>query len=345
MIALPERSEKRLLIALTLLLVTISAGTVGFKYLTGKHHDWLDCLYMTVITLSTVGFGETIETSQFAGARVFTIFLILTGIGIWIYVLGTLTSIMMETDLFDLFKRIKMKRDLNHIRKHFIVCGAGRTGTCIAQELLRTGIDFVVIERDPERIEELSKLGDVLHIRGDATDDETLIEAGIDRAAGLAATLTSEKDNLFLTLTARQLNPSIRIVARGLDEGVNRKLRKAGADATVSPTIIGGLRMASELIRPSVVSFLDTMLRDVTGTIRFEEMHITRDSSFVNQTIKSTKLREDSNLLIVALRRQDDMHFQYNPPADTTLTDGMTLVLLGESAHINKLKEAHGIEF
>jgi voltage-gated potassium channel len=300
---------------------------------------------MTVITLATVGYGEIIDTSQFPAARVFTIMLILSGMGIVLYSVSTVTSIMVETDLLDVYKRRKMKRDLNQLRNHFIVCGAGATGVCIAQELLRTGIDFVVIERDPERIEDLSKLGDVLHIRGDATDDETLIEAGIDRAAGLAATLTSEKDNLFLTLTARQLNPSIRIVARGLDEGVNRKLRKAGADATVSPTIIGGLRMASELIRPSVVSFLDTMLRDVTSTIRFEEMRITSDSGFANQTIRSTKLREDSNLLIVALRRQDDMHFQYNPPADTTLTDGMTLVLLGESAHINKLKEAHGIEF
>jgi len=336
---LPERSEKRLLIALVLLLLIIVGGTIGYKLLTGRQHDWLDCLYMTVITLATVGYGEIIDTSQFPAARVFTIMLILSGMGILLYSLSTVTSIMVETDLLDVYKRRKMKRDLNHLRNHFIVCGAGATGVCIAQELMNAGIRLVVIERDPERIEALRKLSNTLHIQGDATDDETLIEAGIDHAAGLAATLSTEKDNLFLTLTARQLNPSIRIVARGLDEGVNRKLRKAGADATVSPTFIGGLRMASELIRPSVVSFLDTMLRDTTSVIRFEELNITRGSNFIDQTIKSTGLRENSNLLVVALRRHGDPHFHYNPPADTTLTDGMTLIVLGESTHINKLKE------
>jgi voltage-gated potassium channel len=164
-----------------------------------------------------------------------------------------------------------------------------------------------------------------------------LIKAGIERAQGLAAALTTEKDNLFLTVTARQLNPSIRIVARGLDPSVNQKLRKAGADSVVSPTFIGGLRMASELIRPSVVSFLDTMLRDTSGAIRFEELRITPQSEYINQTIKSTSLR-DSNVLVVALKEPGSPQFTYNPPADTTLTDGMTLIVLGESGQINQLR-------
>lgn len=337
-----ERSENRLLIALVLLLTTIITGTVGYKLLAGKQHDWLDCLFMTVITLSTVGFGEVIETSQFPGARVFTIILILSGMGILLYSLSTVTSLMVETDLRHAFKRRKMKRDIKHLRNHIIVCGAGATGTRIARELADTGAGFVVIDCDPERIEALQRLGDILSIRGDATDDEVLIRAGIDYAAGLASALSTEKDNLFLTLTARQLNPSIRIVARGLDDSVNQKLRRAGADATVSPTFIGGMRMVSELIRPTVVSFLDTMLRDTTGAIRFEELHITSASKYLNQTIRATRLREDANLLIVALRRSDDPNFEYNPPADTTLADGMTLVVLGESKEINKLKELHG---
>ena len=338
---MPERPEKRLFIALATLFAILVAGTVGYRLLTDGQHDWTDCLFMTVVTLSTVGYREIIDTSQFAGARVFTIILILSGMSILLYSLSTVTAIMVETDLRDVFKRRKMKKDIKQLRNHVIVCGAGSTGTCIARELTETGVSFVVVELDEERLDALQKLGEVLCLSGDATDDEVLIEAGIDHAAGLAATLSSEKDNLFLTLTARQLNPSIRIVARGLDDSVNQKLRRAGANATVSPTVIGGLRMASELIRPTVVSFLDTMLRGASAAIRFEELHITPASKYHNQTIRSTKLREETNLLIVALRRPGSLDFEYNPPADFTLTDGMTLVVLGEAREINKLKELH----
>ena len=336
-----DRPEKRLLIALSLLLVMIASGTIGYKLLTGRQHDWLDCLFMTVITLSTVGYTEIIDTTQFAGARVFTIILILSGMGILLYSLSTVTAIMVEMDLREVFKRRKMGKEIRDLRNHIIVCGAGETGMCIARELADTGARFVIIEKNAERIEALQKLGDMLCIHDDATEDETLIEAGIDHAAGLAATLSSEKDNLFLTLTARQLNPTIRIVARGLDESMNQKLRMAGANATVSPTIIGGLRMASVLLRPTVVSFLDTMLRDSKAAIRFEELHITSSSHFINQTIRSTKLREESNLLIVALREPGASDFKYNPSADTMLVHGMTLVVLGESKDIHKLKDLH----
>jgi voltage-gated potassium channel len=318
----------------------IVTGTVGYKLLTGNHHDWFDCLYMTVITLSTVGYEEVIHTADYPGAKVFTVILILSGMGILLYSLSTVTAIMVEMDLREVFKRRKMGKEIKNLRNHVIVCGAGETGTCIARELLDTGARFVIIEKDADRIQALQRLGDMLCIRGDATEDETLIEAGIDHAAGLAAALSSEKDNLFLTLTARQLNPTIRIVARGLDESMNQKLRMAGANATVSPTIIGGLRMASVLIRPTVVSFLDTMLRDSKSAIRFEELHITSSSHFINQTIKSTKLRE-ANLLVVALQHPGASNFEYNPSADTMLEHGMTLVLLGKSKDIHKIKDLH----
>ncbi len=334
-----EEPEKRLVVALALLAATIVIGTFGYRALTYGHYDWLTCLYMTVITLATVGYGEVIDTSLYPAARIFTIVFILSGMGILLYSVSTATAIMVEMDLRDVFKRRKMIKDIKLLRNHFIVCGAGSIGACIAHELSRTGTNFVIIERDPERIEAARKFGDVFHIQGDATDDEVLLRAGIDRAAGLAAALSTEKDNLFLTLTARQLNPSIRIVARGLDEAVDRKLRKAGADAVVSPTTIGGLRMVSELIRPAVVSFLDTMLRDPSRTIRFEEIHITPESKFRGHAIKSTGLRDESNLLIVAVRAPDSPSFIYSPPADTVLTEGMTLVVLGDSKQIHKLRE------
>ena len=330
-----------MLIALAMLFVMLFIGTVGYKLLTSAYHTWLDCLFMTVVTLSAVGYREVIPTSQFPGARTFTMFLIFSGMGILFYSVSTVTAFMIEMDLRDAFKRRKMKKDIKQLRNHVIVCGAGATGSCIARELEVTGVNFVVVERDEERLNALQKLGDVLCLSGDATDDDILTEAGIDHAAGLAAALSSEKDNLFLTLTARQLNPSIRIVARGLDDSVNQKLRRAGADATVAPNVIGGLRMASELIRPVIVSFLDTMLRGASAAIRFEELHITPRSKYHNKTIRSTKLREDANLLIVALRQPGSSDFEYNPPADFTLTNGMILVVLGEAREINKLKELH----
>jgi voltage-gated potassium channel len=337
---LPQRPERRLLIALLLLFATMSGGTVGYRLISGASYDWIDCLFMTVITISTVGFSEIIDTSAFPGARAFTIFLILSGMGIWIYVVGTLTSIMVEMDLRDVLKRRKMKKEIEGLRNHIIVCGAGATGSRIARELAETGKTFVLIEQDVERNEALERTEGLLYIKGNATDDDVLREAGIEHAVGLAAALSGEKDNLFLTLTARQLNPALRIVARGgLSEGINQKLTRAGADATVSPAVIGGLRMASELLRPTVVSFLDTMLRGPESAIRFEELRITPDSRYVNQTIMSTKLREISNVLIVALRKDGDHAFEYNPPANTLLTDGTMLVILGESKEINKLKE------
>lgn len=336
---MPNRSERRVLNALMLVGLTLVVGTIGYRLLTNNEYGWLTCFYMTVITLSTVGYGEVIDASQFPLVRAFTIVLILSGMGILFYSLSTVTAIMVEMDLRDVIKRRKMNKDIRQLRDHFIVCGFGVTGSCIAQELIKTGARIVVIENNPERIETLRKLDDVLHVEGDTTDDEVLIRAGIDRASGLAAALSSEKDNLFLTLTARQLNPAVRIVARGLDDSVNRKLQKAGADAVVSTTFIGSLRMASELIRPSVVSFLDTMLRETTQTIRFEELHISPESTFINQTINSTGLREDFDLLIVALKKPDSSQFIYNPPADTVLVSGMTLVVLGKSKQVQELRE------
>jgi voltage-gated potassium channel len=333
---LPERPENRLFIAVALTMTIMVIGTVAYRFMTGDSYDWLTALYMVVITLATVGYGEVIDTSHHPAARIFTIVFILFGMGILLYTVSTVTSIMVEMDLRDVFKRRKMNKDIEKLRQHVILCGAGQTGTCIAQEMLKTGTSFVVIEREPERVEALMKLGNVFYILGDATDDDILLRAGIVRAASLAAALSTEKDNLFLTLTARQLNPSIRIVARGLDPVVDRKLRKAGADAVVSPTYIGGLRMASELIRPTVVSFLDTMLRDTSATIRFEEINISPNSRFINKTIQSTKLR-DHDLLVVALRKAGSSGFIYNPPADTILTEGTRLVVLGESNRIREL--------
>jgi voltage-gated potassium channel len=285
-----------------------------------------------------VGYGEVIDTSHSPSIRLFTSFLILFGMGTLAYSVSTVTAIMVEMDLGDVFKRRKMNKEIRQMRNHFIVCGLGATGVCIAHELLKTGAQFVAIERVSAHIESAQKLGEFPYVKGDATDDDVLLEAGIDRAAGLTAALATEKDNLFLTLTARQLNPSIRIVARGLDESVNRKLKKAGADSIVSTTFIGGLRMASELIRPTVVSFLDTMLRDTSGAIRFEELNITPHSQFRNQTIRMAKLRDDSNLLVVAVKHPGASSFIYNPAADTILTDGMTVVVLGDSKKIQRLR-------
>ncbi|RJP22630.1 MAG: potassium channel protein [Candidatus Abyssobacteria bacterium SURF_5] len=334
-----EKPEKRLLLAVALLITTIVGGTVGYRSLTADQYSWLDCFYMTVITLGTVGYGEVIDTSHYPAVRLFTSVLILFGMGTLAYSISTVTAVMVEMDLGDVFKRRQMNQEIRKMRNHFIICGVGSTGSCIAQELLKTGTQFVAIEREQSHLETALKLGEFPYIKGDATDDEVLLQAGINHASGLAAALSTEKDNLFLTLTARQLNPSIRIVARGLDESVNRKLRKAGADAIVSPAVIGGLRMASELIRPTVVSFLDTMLRDSSASIRFEEIPITPSSQFRNQTIRTARLRDNANLLVVAVKEAGASRFIYNPPPDTVLDEGMTVVVLGDSQQVQRLRK------
>lgn len=320
--------RQRLSVAALALIGVICLGVAGYTFLS-PDAPLLDRVYMTVVTLTTVGYGEVIPTDTPA-LRIFTIFLMLFGMGILLFAVTTLTATLVELDLADIFRRRRMEKRIAGLQHHFIVCGAGDTGMHIIDELRATHTPYVVVEADPQRCDVLTAQDpDLLVLVGDATDDVHLETAGIRRARGIAAVLPNDKDNLYLTLTARGLNERLRIVARGVSDLIVAKLHKAGANAVVSPTAIGGLRIASELLRPHTVSFLDQMLRDSQASHRFGELPVAPGSAWAGKRVRDLALTE-KRLLVVAVREPTGV-FSYVPPAEHVLAPGSTLIVLGRT--------------
>ncbi|MHC4887542.1 MAG: potassium channel family protein, partial [Planctomycetota bacterium] len=229
---------------------------------------------------------------------------------------------------------------IDALHDHTIICGCGETGFHITRELIATRRPFVIIESNLDRIAALEAgLGEVLHIDADASEDAVLLKAGIDRAEGLISALPSDKDNLLVTITARQLNPDLRIISRCVDMKNGPKLKKAGADSVVSPNMIGGLRMVSEMIRPSVVTFLDVMLRD-KRQVRIEEAVVKAGSPYAGSTLQEAHFRQQAAINIIATRGPDEEEFTYNPHASTPLKEGTTLIIIGAPSEIAKVRAA-----
>jgi voltage-gated potassium channel len=314
-------------------------GTFGYYLLFNGREHLMDCLYMTVISLTTVGYGEILNVRAVPGARLFTMVLITGGMGILIYALSSLTAFIVEGQFTGLIRRSRMMKQIEHLQGHTIVCGGGSTGYHVAGELLKCGRRVVVVDVDPKPLERCRALGDVLTVEGDATEDRNLRDAGIERASGLVAALHSDKDNLFVVMSAQILNPDLRIVALAHDEAIEAKMKKAGADAVVSPYFIGGLRMASELVRPTTTQFLDTMLRAESGTIRISEIAVAGGSPFIGKSLKDLDLPRKHNLLVLAVIERDRKGFLYNPPAGHMLADGQTLVVMGDVKDVNALSK------
>jgi voltage-gated potassium channel len=296
--------------------------------------NFLDSLWMVAITLTTTGYGE-VHTLTPAG-RLFTMALLLVGMSIVVYGLSILTEFVAEGGLGEVWGRWKMKRTVAKMKHHTIVCGAGRTGKHVLGELKKTKSPYVVIEGEPEVAVGLRDDGHVV-VEGDATHEEVLREAGIERASRLVACLTNDQDNLFVVLTARGINPGLRIVARYVDDHSADKLRKAGANSVVSPNAIGGLRMASEALRPAVVSFLDIMMRSSKATLRVEEAEVSPGSKLANKQLREARIPDATGLLVVAIKQKSG-DYQFNPPASAILVPGHTLVVMGEMDGVRKLK-------
>lgn len=313
-----------------LIVLLFALGTVGYMFIGGHGTTALDALYMTVITLTTVGYGEVVVLDNSPGGRIFTMLLMLGGFGVLGYFFSNMTALVVGGTLNKFLWRRKMERMIDGMSGHYVVCGAGETGRHMVRELIETQRDFVVIEGSQDRIdvlyEELDK--EFPAIAGDATEDEALAAAAVDRAAGLIACVSSDKDNLMVTISARMMNADLRIVARCIDEKVAAKLKTAGADAIVSPNMIGGMRMVSELIRPTVVSFLDVMLRDKQRRLRVEEVVIQPGSRLVGKSVAQVHDETDDDMLVLALYEGDGTTWTYNPKPHTTLEAGMTLVFL-----------------
>lgn len=334
-------SVRRLLVALAVLMTLVGAGATGYWVLGAGRWPFAECVYMTVITLSTVGFGELSQMHEVPGARPLTIALIVSGVGALAYVQGNLTALLVEGAIGQAWRRNRMRKAIENIKDHVVVAGAGATGKHVIEELVATHTPFVVIDSDIGQLERISEDvagGRMLFVHGDATDDHTLTDAGIERARGVVAALTHDKDNLFVTLSARSLNGTARIVSKIVEDHTLAKMMKAGATAAVNPTMIGGRRMASELIRPMVNEFLDQMLRDKTKNLRIEEATVPVHSSFVGKALKDTPIRRDTSLLVIAVRGAD-RRFVYNPDPEYLIQSGATLIVMGEAENVVKLRK------
>ncbi|MDA8240081.1 MAG: potassium channel protein [Nitrospiraceae bacterium] len=316
--------KERLIWIFAALAAVVAAGTGGYVIMEG----WppLDALYMTVITISSVGFMEVHPLSD--KARIFTVFLILCGSGILIYAVSILTAFIVEGELTDVLRRRKMNNRIALLDRHYIVCGADLTGRYAIEELVKTKKPFVVIEKDREKVRRLSEQG-TLYIEGDATHDGILLKAGIAKAKGLVTALHSDAENLFVVITAKRLNPALRVISKAVEEESEQKIRMVGADGVVMPDFIGGLRMVSEMVRPSVVNFLDIMLRARDKTVRVEEIVIEPHSPFAGKVLSETGLHEMEDMSIVALKGGTGDAYTFNPSRATVLGEGHVLIVMG----------------
>lgn len=322
-------------------LMAVVIGTIGFLIIGRGRHGLIDALYMTVITLTTVGYGEIIPLDTHPYGRIFTMVLLVSGLGILAYFATTLTAFFVEGQLGQVFWRKRMRKAIEEQREHIIVCGDRIVAAHVIDELRRVQRPVVSVVPAGCTLHPLATEGELLQIEGDPADEDVLKEAGIMKAAGLVAALESDRENTLVTLTARQTNPIMRIVAMLVEKKSEAKLRRAGADAVVNASMIGGLRMASEMIRPSVVTFLDSMLRDRDKNLRIEEIIVGVGSSAIGQPIGSLKINAMPGLLLLAYVAPDGgRHFK--PGDDLRVQQAALLIVMGSPEAVNDLRLRYG---
>jgi voltage-gated potassium channel len=333
--------KRRLVLVMLVIFIVVMVGTLGYYLLYGGTERFIDCMYMTVISLTGVGYGEVIPVTGNTRSQIFTMMMLIFGMGAILYGISALTTLMVEGELQGFIRKKKMKKRIEKLNGHYIVCGGGETGRPLIIELVKNQEQVIVIEKEEANLALCKTIEDLPYIHGDATDDGHLLEAGIPRAAGVLICLPSDKDNLYVTMTARMLNPTVRIITRMTDPKLEAKLKKAGADRVVSPNNIGALRMASEMIRPSVVDFLDHMLRSQKGTLRINQFNITENSTLNGKNIIQSGFKDKYNLLILGVK-SDSQNIEFNPPPHYTLKSGMILIIMGDIADLRRAKEVYG---
>ncbi len=323
---------RRLLLATAGIMILTAAGTVGFMLI--EKMSLIDALYMTVITISTVGFGEVKQLSP--AGRLFTVGLIVFGVGNAAYLLAVVAEVLIEGRLREYMGATAMQRKIHELQGHVIICGFGRFGRVVAEELTRHSVPIVVIDPDASKSDELARL-DVLHLAADATMDEILVEAGVAQARAIVVATSSDADNVYITLSAREKNHNLMIHARGESEGGMRRLKLAGANQVVSAYQRGGMRVASTILRPSLVNFLELIAPGRGDEVDLEQLRIEASSPMVGRSISAIE-KEARKLRIVAMER-DGEAIVLIPDADTIIHSGDHLVVIGDRASLRKLAE------
>ena len=326
-----DEVKKKIILVAALLVLVISFGTAGYMVI----EDWtfLDALYMTIITLASVGYKEVHDLSPVG--IIFTIVLIIGGVSTVLYALNAGAKILLEGELGQVFWRRKLEKKIRELKDHYIVCGYGRMGKIICRELHEKHMPFVVVEKMPDV---LTGEEELLIFPGDATKDEALREVGIERAKGLISVLPTDAENLFVVLSARVLNPNLTIVARAGEEGSEQKLLRAGADKVVSPYHIGGLRIAHTVLKPAVVDFIEFATKSGNIDLQMEEVSIGESSRLVGKTLDESGIGRELGIIIVAIKKPNG-EMMFNPTFRSAIKGGDMLIALGEISKLKVLEE------
>jgi voltage-gated potassium channel len=326
----------QIILSILFSVVLILFGCMGYMFI--ENWNFFDALYMTVITLATVGYGEVHQVSM--TGRLFTLLLIIMGVGYFLYVVGNIIQFLVEGRIRAVLGRRKLDTQIKRLKNHYIICGYGRIGQVLTHYLTQRYLDVVVIERDPERIPVMDEDG-VLYLIGEAADEKLLISAGIHRGQGLVTAVATDADNVFLVLRAKQLNPDIFIVARAEHNSVKKTLLAAGADKVISPYDLGARRMAHAILRPTVIKFLEMAFTDDDTDLQVEEIRVGPTSKFAGIPLLDSGIRKNLDLNVLTIRKADDT-MVLNPKVDTLIEAGDTIVVVGRAVNIDQLARILG---
>jgi voltage-gated potassium channel len=327
-----SRLTRRFLFIFLAIAAVVATGTIGFVLT--DHYTPFEAFYMTVTTITTVGYGELHPLST--PGRVFNSFLIFVGVTILFIAVGAMTQTIIELELGDATGKRRAKRMIDKLKDHYIICGFGRVGRGAAQELADAHVPFVVVDIDQDRVERAMAAG-YLAVSADSTRDDTLRQVGIDRARGLVAALATDADNLFVLLSAKGLNANIYVATRAAEEGAEQKMRRAGADAVFAPYSITGHRLANALLRPHVVQFLDFTTTSLGEDISIEQVPVSAKSQMISRTIREMQIGRDLGVIVMAIRASDG-RMTFNPPADTPIRGGDFLIVMGRQQSLRSLE-------
>lgn len=318
--------------SLLMLFGIIAFGTCGYYFV--EHMPLFDAFYMTIITISTVGFAEVIPLSQ--AGRIITVIIIILGISVGAYTIGMLVRALVEGELVQIFGRRKVQKQVSGLKNHFIICGFGRIGRIVCSELDADNIDFVVIEKDPTVIEHI-EARKYLYLEMDATTEEALMQAGVMKAKGIVTAVNSDANNVFITMTAKSLRPDVFVLGRASEEKNEAKLFRAGANRVVSPYLIGGRRIAQMLKKPTVVDFIDVAMMGTHLGLMMEEASVGDKSSLIGKSLIDSNIRKDYGAIIVAIKKvSGDMIF--NPMPSEKLEGGDVIVILGKKEDLKRMR-------